>query len=227
MARAILLDLDGTLVDSNDAHASAWVEALRKHGHQVHFDSVRRLIGKGGDKLLPEVTGLDDESAEAAAIHEARLEIFLSRFLPHVRPFAQVRALLERLKQDGYRLAVATSAKSKELERLLERAGVADLTEAETTSDDAENSKPSPDIVQAALDKLGLPARDALMLGDTPYDVEAAALAGVPLVGVRCGGWDDEGLRGALAVYDDPADLLARYESSPFAKWPGLASHKR
>jgi HAD superfamily hydrolase (TIGR01509 family) len=218
MARAILLDVDGTLVDSNDAHAAAWVEALAKHGYQVPFERVRGLIGKGGDKLLPEVTGLDDESDQAQAILKDRTQLFLSRFLPQVRPFAQVRALLERFERDDYRLVVASSAKAKELEGLLERSGVADLIETETSSDDAENSKPDPDIVQAAVAKLRLPPREAIMLGDTPYDVEAARRAGVAIVGVRCGGWDDEGLRGALAVYDSPADLLARYDDSPFAR---------
>lgn len=220
MARAILLDVDGTLVDSNDAHAAAWSEALEKHGFHVPFERVRPLIGKGGDKLLPEVTGLDDESDEARALLRTRTQLFLSRFLPQVRPFAQVRALLERFKQDDYRLVVASSAKAKELEGLLERSGVADLIETETTADDAENSKPDPDIVQAALAKLRLPPREALMLGDTPYDVEAASRAGVAIVGVRCGGWDDRSLGGALAVYADPADLLAHYDQSPFAKGP-------
>jgi HAD superfamily hydrolase (TIGR01509 family) len=218
MARAILLDVDGTLVDSNDAHAAAWVEALEKHGFPVSFERVRRLIGKGGDKLLPEVTGLDNDSDEARALVKTRTQLFLSRFLPQVRAFAQVRALLERFKRDGYRLVIASSAKEKELEGLLERVDAGDLVEGQTTSDDAEHSKPDPDIVCAALDKLDVPPRDAIMLGDTPYDVEAAARAGVSVVALRCGGWDDASLSGAIAVYDDPADLLARYDLSPFAK---------
>jgi HAD superfamily hydrolase (TIGR01509 family) len=218
MARAILLDVDGTLVDSNDAHAAAWVEALEEHGYQVPFERVRRLIGKGGDKLVPEVTGLDPESDAAKALVKTRSQLFLGRFLPQVRPFAQVRALLERFRRDDYRLVVASSAKDEELEGLLARSGVADLMESETTSDDAEHSKPDPDIVHAALGKLRLPPREALMLGDTPYDVEAARRAGVAIVALRCGGWDDAALRAAAAIYDDPADLVARYDASPFGR---------
>jgi HAD superfamily hydrolase (TIGR01509 family) len=218
MARAVLLDVDGTLVDSNDAHAAAWVEALEKHGHPAPFERVRRLIGKGGDKLLPEVTGLAYESDEAKALVKTRTLLFKSRFLPQVRPFAQVRALLERFRRDGYRLVVASSARDKELEGLLAISGVADLIESETTSDDAEHSKPDPDIVCAALHKVRLPPHEAIMLGDTPYDVQAATRAGVRIVGVRSGGWDDDGLQGALAVYDDVAELLRSYDASPFAK---------
>jgi HAD superfamily hydrolase (TIGR01509 family) len=212
----VLLDIDGTLIDSNDAHARAWVAALAAHGYDVPFEKVRPLIGKGGDKILPELTGLDPESGEAERISETRSEIFLERELPHLEPTPGARDLLEHMRGRGLELVVATSAKAEEVDRILAQAGVADLIQAASSSDDAERSKPDPDIVQAALRKAGRPASHAAMLGDTAYDVEAAARARVPAVALRCGGWTDYGLRGALAIYDHPADLLAHYDESPF-----------
>lgn len=213
--RGVLLDVDGTLIDSNDAHASAWVEALREHGYEVSFARVRRMIGMGGDKLLPAAAGIDADSPLGEAINEHRGRIFLERYLPTVRPFPCVRALLERMRADHLSLVVASSAQPEELEPLLARAGVADLIEARATSGDAARSKPDPDIVRAALDRSGLSPQDVVLVGDTPYDIEAASKAQVPTIALRCGGWGDEDLRGAIAVYDDPADLLADYETSP------------
>lgn len=217
MERAALLDVDGTLVDSNDAHARAWVDALGEAGIRVEAERVRPLIGMGGDKLIPEISDLDPESPEAKRISERRAEIFRERYLPTLRPVPGARELLERLRADGYRLVVATSSKRQELEGLLNVAGIADLVDDATTADDADESKPDPDIVHAALGKAGVPPHRAFMLGDTPYDVEAAQRASVGIVAVRSGGWGDHELQGALAVYDTPADLLADYEKSPFS----------
>jgi phosphoglycolate phosphatase-like HAD superfamily hydrolase len=212
----VLLDIDGTLLDSNDAHARAWVAALAVHGYVVPFEQVRPLIGMGGDKLLPRVSGLDPDSGEATRIGETRGEIFLERELPTLRPTPGARELLEYLMARQLELVVATSAKEDEVHALLEQAGVADLIEAASSADDAERSKPDPDIVQAALQKVRRPASHSMMIGDTPYDVEAASRSRVPIIAVRCGGWDDAALDGALAIYDDPADLLAHYAESPF-----------
>lgn len=210
----VLLDIDGTLIDSNDAHARAWVEAMAAHGYVVPFEHVRPLIGMGGDKLLPKLTGLDPESGEAKRIGETRGEIFSTRELRALRPTPGARALLEHLTARGLELVVATSAKADEVTMLLEQAGVADLIAAASSADDAERSKPDPDIVQAALKTVHRPASHAVMIGDTPYDVEAATRARVPIIGLRCGGWSDDGLRGATEIRDDPADLLAHYERS-------------
>jgi phosphoglycolate phosphatase-like HAD superfamily hydrolase len=218
MARAVLLDVDGTLVDSNDLHARAWQDALALHGFPVELARLRKLIGMGGDKLLPAVSGLEEGSAQAKPLLEARKRIFTERYLPQVEPFPRHRALLERLVRDGYRLAVASSAGRDELTSLLARGHMAGFMEQTTSSDDAEGSKPEPDILHAALKKLDVSAEDALMLGDTPYDVEAAQRAGVAIVAVRSGGWSEAELAGAIAVYADLADLLARYDDSPFAQ---------
>jgi HAD superfamily hydrolase (TIGR01509 family) len=210
----VLLDIDGTLLDSNDAHARAWVRSLAEHGYVVPFDTVRPLIGMGGDKLTPMLTGLDPESPESERIAESRSAIFRREELPTLRPTPGARDLLVRLRSRGLELVVATSAKEDEVQALLEQAGVADLIQAASSSDDAERSKPDPDIVRAALSAARRPASHSIMIGDTPYDVEAATRARVPIVAVRCGGWDDDALRGALAVYDDPADLLAHYDEA-------------
>lgn len=215
---AVVLDVDGTLVDSNDAHARAWVDAFAEHGITAPFETVRRAIGMGGDKLMPHVAGIDEGSRRGRAIGERRGEIFQRTYLPNLKPFPRVRELLERFRDDDLLLTVASSAQKDELEQLLEIAGVADLIDARTSSDEAERSKPDPDIVRAAVHRSKCPRDRSIMLGDTPYDVAAALRAGIAIVGLECGGWSAEDLRGALAVYQSPADLLEQYESSVFAK---------
>ena len=223
----VLLDIDGTLIDSNDAHARAWVTSLAAHGYVVRFEQVRPLIGMGGDKLLPQLTGLDPESGEATRIGVTRGENF-ARELPSLRATPGARQLLEHVTSLGLELVVATSAKADEVDSLLEQAGVADLITAASSADDAGRSKPDPDIVLAALRTVRRPASHSVMIGDTPYDIEAAARARVPAIALRCGGgWDDAALAGAAAIFDHPADLLARYEESPFAvQWEGEKGEK-
>lgn len=215
---AVLLDVDGTLVDSNDAHAHAWVDVGREFGHAIAFDEVRWLIGMGGDRVLPRLTGLEEESEAGARILERRGEIFRGRYLPTVDAFPGARELLERLLAEGRRLVVATSSSKADLDPLLEKAGLADLIRDATNSDDAEQSKPAPDIVEAALGKTGHPAEQVVMLGDTPYDVKASQRAGVALIGFRCGGWTAEELHGAVEVWQDPAELLAEYGRSVLSR---------
>ena len=215
--RAVILDVDGTLIDTNDAHAHAWVDVLREFGHDVAFGEVRRMIGMGGDRVLPRLTGLSDESEQGKEIKERRGKVFRERYLPSCRPFPGARELLERMQGDGMTLSVATSASKDDMAALLKAADIADLIEAKTSSSDADASKPAPDIVHAALESAGCAPEEAVMLGDTPYDVTASNRAGVRCVALRCGGWDDDALVEAAAIYDDPADLLAHYESSPFA----------
>jgi HAD superfamily hydrolase (TIGR01509 family) len=215
--RVVLLDIDGTLIASNDAHARAWVASLAEFGYAVSFERIRPLIGMGGDKILPELVGLNPDSTEAQRLSERRGEIFRTQELPHLQATPGARDLLLRFRADGYALSVATSAKAADVKATLEQAGVADLIGNATSSDDAERSKPDPDIVRAALQQSKRPASHALMLGDTPYDIEAATRARVRIVALRCGGWwGDEALSGAEAIYDDPAELLARYDDSIF-----------
>jgi HAD superfamily hydrolase (TIGR01509 family) len=213
----VLLDIDGTLIDSNDEHAQAGVDVGREFGIDIDYEHVRRLIGMGGDKVLPAVAGLEEDTDEGERIKERRGEIFREQYLPKLKPFPGARALLEQLRDDGYTLVVATSASKEDMDGLLKQAGIRDLIEEKTSSSDAEESKPDPDIVQAALKTADARPEEAIMLGDTPYDVEASGRAGVRCVALRCGGWGDADLGDAVAVYDDPSDLLTRYAESPFA----------
>jgi HAD superfamily hydrolase (TIGR01509 family) len=217
--RAVILDVDGTLVYSNDEHARAFIEAARElELPDPGFERVRWLIGKGGDKLIPEAFGLEEGGEAYTALDERKGEIFRERYAPTLKPTPGARELLERFAAEGLRRVVATSAGSDDIEILLERAGVTDLVEACTTASDVEETKPDPDIVDAALRLAEVDAGVAVMIGDTPYDVEAATRGGVRIVGVRSGGWEDDELRGAAAVYDHPADLLAHYERSLFGR---------
>ena len=215
--RGVILDMDGTLIDSNDAHAHAWVEAMSEYGFQAEFEKVRKLIGMGGDFLIPQALGIEAETELGEKIGRRRKEIFQARYLPNLRPFPKARELLLRMKAGGLRLAVASASKEEELERMMERVGIDGLVEASTSAGDVEAPKPEPDVVQAALEKLRLSPQEVLMLGDTPYDIEAAAKAGVEVVALRSGGWSAADLEGARAVYWDTADLFVHYEQSPFS----------
>lgn len=213
--KGILLDIDGTLVDSNDANARAWMEALQAHGVEINYIKLREAIGMGGDNLLPKLANLEADSEQGKAISETCSQIMKSKYFPTLKAFPQVKELLTRLHADGYTLVVATSAKTAAAETLLALTGARELISEIATTEDAENSKPDPDILHAALQKSGLSADSVVMLGDTPYDIEAAQKAGIQSIGVRCGGWSAPDLKGALAVYNDPADLLKNYDTSP------------
>jgi HAD superfamily hydrolase (TIGR01509 family) len=216
--RAVILDVDGTLVLSNDEHARAFVDAAAEMGVEADYGEIRRMIGMGGDKLIPRAFGFEKESPQGERLDGRKGEISRARYLPGLRPTPGARALCERLREQGIELVVATSASEEDLEGLLERAGVRDLIEDSTSAGDVEESKPEPDVVEAALAQAGREAGEVVMIGDTPYDVEAATRAGVRIVAVRCGGWDEADLRGAAAVYDHPQDLLEHLEESPLGR---------
>lgn len=211
----VILDVDGTLVLSNDAHARAWVEAFTEHGYAFPFDRVRPLMGMGGDKLVPAlVPDLSSTDGVGKQIADRRKEIFLARYAPTLQPAPGARALVEHMRSCSLRLVVASSAKCDELATLLEAAQVVDLLDEHVTASDAKESKPAPDVVGVALDKIGLPPGQVVMLGDTLFDIESAGKVGVRTLAVRCGGTADSRLAGAIAIYDDPADLLAHYDTS-------------
>lgn len=214
--RGVILDVDGTLIDSNDAHAKAWQDALREQDIEISFEAVRPLIGMGGDKLLPTLTGVEEDTSLGKRISERRSAIFRERYLPHLQAFPDTRELLESFKDRGLKLAVATSAKDEDAKAIFRRIGIEDLLDSSTSSDDADASKPDPDIVEAAIKKIGLPRETLIMLGDTPYDMEAATRAKVRFVAVECGGWEKSEFPDAEAVYKSPQDLLARLDDSPF-----------
>jgi HAD superfamily hydrolase (TIGR01509 family) len=210
---AVLFDVDGTLIDSNGAHARAWTDALRDHGIAADVDRVRGLIGMGSDKLIPIVAGVSETSEAGRAVVRRKKELF-ARLLPQLQPTKGARALLSLLREAGITLAIATSAGDKELQDLLAQAGLEGLIPTRTSKDDAGNSKPEPDIVHAALAKAGASRDRTLLVGDTPYDIEAAHRAGIVSIALRCGGhWQDGALAEALAIYDDPQDVLAHWTS--------------
>ncbi|MBV9708919.1 MAG: HAD family hydrolase, partial [Chloroflexi bacterium] len=213
--RAVILDIDGTLLESNDAHAHAWVEAMGEYGYSVPFEKVRPLIGMGGDKVLPETLGIEKDSEQGKRISQRRGEIFKARYLPQVKPFPQAQDLLQCMHDHSLTLVVASSAEPDELKAMLQLIGprVSDLIGQQASSKDAKQSKPDPDVIHAALERIGYSASEVVMLGDTPYDIQAAAKANVATIALRCGGWTDSDLAGALAVYNDPSDLLAHYET--------------
>ena len=218
--RGVILDVDGTLVDSNDAHARAWVEAMAEYGYIVAFEKVRPLIGMGGDKVLPVAIHLYKDSLTGSQISKRREAIFKERYLPHVRAFPGAKELLQEMRSRGLKLAVASSSKPEELKALLRLVGAEDLVEEKTSSQDVQRSKPDPDVMQVTLKRTGLDADEVLMLGDTAYDIEAARKVHVLTIAFRCGGWKDSDLAGALAIYDGPTDLLSHYNQSPLATRP-------
>ncbi len=221
VTKAVIFDVDGTLVDSVDVHAQAWVDAFRDFGHDVKFADVRGQIGKGGDQLLPVFLSEAEIADKGEALEKHRGEILHATYLSRITAFPEVRALFDRLLADGKQIALASSAKKDELGFYTQLAGIEGLAAVETSSADAERTKPHPDIFDAALSKLGpaIAASDAVVVGDTPYDAEAACKAGIRPIGVLCGGWTEEELRsaGCIAVYQDPADLLRNYDSSPLS----------
>jgi len=218
LLKGIIFDIDGTLVDSNDAHAESWVDTFAEAGYNVPFDVVRPLIGMGADKLLPKTIGVSSESDIGRKLTKRRSEIFEEKYLPTLRPLPGARDLVLRVRSDGLKPLVATSAKDKQMKSLLKAAHVEDLMEERATASDAKRSKPDPDIVHAAIEESGVPANELLMIGDTPYDIEAAQRAKVDTIAFRSGGWTDADLAGAVGIYDDPADLLAQYDSSIIAR---------
>lgn len=220
MRRAVIFDVDGTLIDSVDLHAWAWHEAFVRFGHDVSLAQARSQIGKGGDQLLPVFLSEAEQKDHGKDIEDWRGRRFKTEYLPLVRPFSAVPELLDRVRRAGLAVAVASSSKKDELDTYLEIAGVTKLVEVATTSDDAERSKPAPDIFESALAKLGISGSEAVAVGDTPYDAEAAGKSSVRTIGVLCGGFAEVDLRksGCMAIYQSPSALLAGFDGSPLAR---------
>jgi len=221
LIRAVIFDVDGTLVDTNDLHAASWAEAFLHFGHRIPQDRIRHEIGKGGDTLMPALLPRDALERQGEGIEAFRKDLFMREYLPRARAFPEVPALFRRIRAAGQKIVLASSSSAEEVERYTGIAGIADLIDAATTKDDAEHSKPFPDIFQAALERLApIPAEEAVVVGDTPYDASAAQKAGLRAVGLLCGGFPEDELRRSafVALYRDPADLLANYEASPLAE---------
>lgn len=218
--KAVVFDIDGTLLDSVDLHARAWVEAFAHYGIRTEEADVRRQIGKGGDQLLPVFVDEARLAREGGAIESYRSDLFKRTYLAQAKPFPAVRALLSHVRDAGQTVALASSGKADEVENYQKILGITDLVDVVTTSDDADRSKPHPDIFEAVLSKLpGLHKERVMVVGDTPYDAQAAARAGLSTIGVLCGGFPEAELSaaGCVAIYRDPQDLLDGYARSPLA----------
>lgn len=221
MLKAAVFDIDGTLVDSVDFHAEAWLRAFHHFGYgDVTFEAVRSQIGKGGDQLMPVFVPRQDLERIGEQMEKWRGDLFRREYLPRVKPFPRVRELFQRLREDGWQLALASSSNKKDLEQYKKIANINDLIEANTSADDAERSKPHPDIFAAALHHLGeLKPDEVIVIGDTPYDAEAARKLGVfEIIGVLCGGFPEADLRkaGCTSIYSDPAGILEHFAETPF-----------
>jgi HAD superfamily hydrolase (TIGR01509 family) len=227
VTKAVIFDIDGTILDSVDLHAKAWQEAFEHFGYEFSFEKIRAQIGKGGDQLLPVFLSKEDQQSKGDAIKEFRSELFEKKYLPLVKPFPCVRDLFLKIKSNGQQTALASSAKGDELEVFAKIARVEDLLDTATSSADSEKSKPHPDIFEAALSKLGKSAdrNTVVVVGDSPHDAEAAVKAGLRMVGVLCGGFAAEDLRaaGAERIYAGPEELFHRYEETPLASSGGRA----
>lgn len=219
--QAVIFDIDGTLLDSVDLHAQAWVDAFAHFGVTVSHGDARSQIGKGGDQLLP--VFLDDARVdrEGEEIEAYRSDLFKRNYLPQVKPFPGVPDLFRHLRSEGLTIALASSGKAEEVEYYQTLLGIEGMADVVVTSDDVERSKPFPDIFAAALDKLApIRAEAALVIGDTPYDAQAATKAGIRTIGVLCGGFPEASLNesGCIAIYRDPQDILDGYRDSPIAR---------
>lgn len=220
MPKAAIFDIDGTLVDSVPFHAEAWVIAFAKFGYSVTFEQMQKQIGKGGEFLMETVLTKAEMEQVGKEIHGYRKEYFQSNFLPKVQPFPQVKALFEQLHTDGLAIVLASSAQPESAQHYIDLLGVADLIQGCTTTGDVEKAKPYPDVFEAALEKLpGISAQDAIVIGDSPYDAEAAGKISLITIGLLSGGFSETELRaaGCIAIYQDPADLLTHYSDSPLS----------
>jgi HAD superfamily hydrolase (TIGR01509 family) len=217
-----ILDIDGTLVDTNYQHALAWYRAFRKHGLVLPIWRIHRHIGMGGDQLLPALSDEDFEREHGDDVREDEKGLYM-QMIGEVEPMRDAHRLIEQIKRRGHTAVLASSAKDEEVEHYLDLLDARSLTDGWTSSADVQSTKPEPDLVHAALQKAGADAADAVMIGDTPYDVEAAKRAGVPTIAVLTGGFSEAELReaGAVEVFESVAELRERLGETVLGLVPG------
>ncbi len=225
MLEAVIFDIDGTLVDTVDFHAQSWERTFQHFGHQIPYEQIRSQIGKGSDKLMPvffspeQLNESDDDQSPTFGerMRDYRRELYKREYHSRIKAFPQVRQLFLRIKADGKRIALASSATKDDLATYKQILNVEDLVDAATTTTEVESSKPDPDLFFATLEKLGdIAPNHVIVVGDTPYDAEAAGKVNLRTIGVLSGGFSEENLRqaGCIAIYQNIADLLAHYDES-------------
>ncbi len=213
--RAFIFDIDGTLVDSNELHVDSWDRAFRRFGKQFSREKLRAQIGKGSDQYLPEFLTPDELDRFGKELDDYRSDLFRKEYLPKVRAFPKVQELFERIRDDDKHIVLASSGKKADTKYYIDLLRVDNLTDGYVSGDDTDNSKPAPDIFAASLKNLGdISPADAVTVGDTRFDIEAAGKAGLTTIAFLCGGTSESVLReaGAIAIYRDPADFLAHYD---------------
>lgn len=215
----VLFDVDGTLVDTTYLHTVSWWEALRQNDHPVPMATVHRAIGMGSDKLLDHLLGPERDRDADGRLRDAHDTLY-AEYWERLTPLPKAADLLRACAERGLRVVLATSAAEHEVAALRRALDADDVIAAVTSSADAKQSKPAPDILVAALDQSGLPAERVVFVGDSVWDVAAAGKLDIPCVGLTCGGTSRGELAGAgaVAVYDDPAALLATLDDSPLAR---------
>jgi HAD superfamily hydrolase (TIGR01549 family) len=213
---AALLDVDGTLVDTNYHHTLAWYRAFRRHDVLLPMWRIHRHIGMGGDQLVAALCGDEGEERIGDAVRAAEEDLYME-LIDEVAPLPRARDLIEELKRRGHAVVLASSAKRHEVDHYLDLLDARSIVDGWTTSADVEHTKPHPDLVAAAKEKAG--GGDAVMLGDSTWDCIAAERCGVPTVGLLTGGFSEKELReaGAVCVYESIGDLIERFEETPLA----------
>ena len=216
MPNVLLTDIDGTLVDSNALHAEAWRRTFEHFGIQIGLDEAWRQIGKGGDKVIPVFVPEADRERLEKPLKEFRKQIFHRDYMPRMVAFSKARELLLRVRHSEMKIALATSSDKADLAVYGKLVGMEDLVDQASSSDDARASKPDSDIFAAALQKVSMRPEQAVALGDTPWDAQAAGKLGIPVIGLTSGGWKADDLRsaGCVEVWQDPADLLLNFDKS-------------
>jgi HAD superfamily hydrolase (TIGR01509 family) len=216
---AVLFDVDGTLVDSSYIHTLAWWQAFRQAGYDVPMAGIHRSVGMGGDRILDSLLPSDRDTSEDSTIMTSHAAVF-STFWPSLRPLDGAREVLARCHERGLAVALASSARERDLEALRSTIGADDFIDAATSSSDAKESKPAPDILVAALKALGVQASDSVYVGDAVWDIYAAGKLDIPAIGLTCGGTSEAELRdaGAVEIYATPRALLENLEASAIGK---------
>ena len=214
MIKAVIFDLDGTLVDSVEYHAEAWVKAFKEYGYDFSHETLSQQIGKGSEFIVSEFLSSEEAEKLHSDIAQYRKQYYQDNLLEKVRPFPKVKELFEAIKADGIRIVLASSAREDTIEHYKQLLEIEDLIEGATSTDEVEQSKPEPDIFRTALDKLdGVSADEAIVVGDSPYDAIAAKKIDLTTIGLLGGGFKEDTLKeaGCVAIYKDPADLLDNY----------------